>query len=76
MKGLLFIIGGLILILSAISYAIIRIYLKPKFDDELDDYYFELEEQHPDYAGYLKWSRIAFGGITVAVLLIFLAAII
>jgi hypothetical protein len=76
MKGILFIIGGLLLVISVISYFAVRIYLKPDFDEELDDYYFELEEQHPGYAAYLKWSRTAFGGITVAVLLIFLAAII
>lgn len=42
MKGLLFIVGGVLLVLSAVVYAIIKTCLKSGFDDELDDYYFEL----------------------------------
>jgi hypothetical protein len=57
-------------------YAITKIYLKPKFEDDIDDYYYELEEQHPDYARYLKYSRIAFASLAAAVLMMFLAMMI
>ncbi len=52
-----------------------RIYLRPKDDSDLDDYYYEFEEQHPAYARYIKWSRITFIGSVIAVLTLFIAAV-
>lgn len=66
----------LLLIISAGANVFVRIRFKPKEDDDLDDYYCEFEDQHPRYRKYLKWSRITFTGICVAVLLLFLAMII
>ena len=71
----IYIIAGMLLIISAIANVFVRITLKPKQDDDLDDYYYEFEDQHPDYRRYLKWSRITFTGICIAVLLLFLAMV-
>jgi hypothetical protein len=54
----------------------VKIRLNPKDDSELDDYYYELEEQHPGYAKYLKWSQITFISTVVSVLLLFIAMVI
>ena len=49
--------------------------MRPKEDSDLEDYYYEFEDQHPDYANYLKWSRITFAGAIVGALLLFIAAV-
>ena len=65
----------LLLIISAVANVLVRITLKPKQDDDLDDYYCEFEDQHPRYRKYLKWSRITYTGICAAILLLFLAMV-
>jgi hypothetical protein len=69
-------IGLLLLLLSSAGWVYVRFRLKPKDDSELDDYHWEFEEQHPQYARYLKWSKITFAGLCLSVLLLFIAAII
>jgi len=75
MCTVLYIIAGPLFLISAASYVYVRIYLRPKDDSDLDDYYYEFEEQHPVYARYIKWSRITFIGAVIAVLLLFIAAV-
>ena len=71
----IYIIAGLLLIISAIANIVVRITLKPKDNSDLDDYYYEFEDQHPQYKRYLKWSKITFACICIAVLLLFLAMV-
>jgi len=59
-------------IASFAGWIFVRIRLRPKDDSDLDDYYYEFEEQHPEYARYLKWSRITFVCAIVAALLLLL----
>jgi hypothetical protein len=72
----LYIIAGPLFLLSIAAHFYVKIRLNPKDDSDLDDYYYEFEEQHPGYANYLKWSRITFTGIVISVLLLFIAMII
>ena len=75
MDTLLYIIAGPLFLISIAAHFYVKIRLHPKEDSDLDDYYYEFEEQHPDYANYLKWSRITFAGAVVSVLLLFIAAV-
>jgi hypothetical protein len=53
----------------------VKIRLRPKDNSDLEDYYYEFEDQHPEYANYLKWSRITFIAAVVGALLLFIAAV-
>jgi hypothetical protein len=72
MKPLIAIFAVLLLIVSTAANLLIRITLKPKYDEDLDDYYHEFEDAHPGLAKYHKWSKITFSGIALAILMIFL----
>ena len=61
------------LLVSGVGYVFVRIRLKPKDDSDLDDYYYEFEEEHPGYARYLKWSRIMYACAVIGALMLFLA---
>ena len=72
----LYIIAGPLFLISIAAHFYVKIRLRPKENSDLEDYYYELEEQHPDYANYLKWSRTTFTAAVVSALLLFIAAII
>ena len=72
---ILYIIAGGLLIVSAIAHVYVRIRFRPR-DSELDDDYYEFEDEHPEVARYNKWTKITFTSITIAVLLLFLAVVI
>jgi len=69
---LLYIAGGLLFLISAIAHLAVRIRLRPGDASDLDDYYYEFEDQHPEYARYTRWLRITVGGAALGVLLLFL----
>jgi len=72
----LYIIAGPLFLISIGAHFYVKIRLRTKEDSDLEDYYYEFEEQHPDYANYLKWSRITFVAAVVGALLLFIAAVI
>jgi len=72
---LVYIVGGILFLVSAIAHVYVRIRLRPKDEAELDDYYYELEQLHPGYARYTKWLHITLGGAALGVLLLFLVVI-
>ncbi len=73
MDTILYIIAGPLFLISLASHIIVRIRLRPKDDDDLDDYYYEFEDQHPAYARYLKWSKITLTSAVINLLLLFIA---
>lgn len=73
MDIVLYIIGGSLFLLSGAAHLWVRLRLRPGEDSDLDDYYYEFEDQHPGYARYTKWSRITLTAATIGVLLLFLA---
>ncbi len=75
MSALICIIAGLLFVVSAGAYIYVRIRLRPKEGSDLDDVYWEFEEQHPEYARYLKWSKITFAGVIISMLLLFIALV-
>ena len=77
MDALLYIIAGPLFLLSIAAHFYVKLRLRPKEDpDSEDDYYYEFEDQQPDVARYIKWSRITFTAVVISVLLLFIAAVI
>ena len=75
MDAILYIIAGPLFLISIAAHFYVRLKLRPK-DSELDDYYYEFEDQHPGLARYEKWSRITFAAAAIAALLLLLAGVI
>lgn len=74
MDTILYIIAGPLFLISLAAHLYVKLRLRPK-DSELDDYYYEFEDQHPAVARYTKWSKITFTAACLAALLLFLAAV-
>lgn len=72
---LLYIAGGLLFLLSVAAHIYVRARLRPGKDSGLDDYYYEFEDEHPEYARYSKWLRITLSGAALGVLLLFLGVV-
>lgn len=67
---------GLLSFLAAIAIFIyMRLAFRDKHNWDTDDYYYEFEEQHPQYAAYLRWSHILKATITIGMLFTFLAIV-
>jgi len=75
MDTVLYIIAGPLFLISIAAHFYVKLRLRPKEDTDEDDYYYEFEDQQPEVARYNKWSRITFAGATIAVLLLFIAAV-
>jgi len=75
MSGLFYLVGGLLFLASAGAYLYVRLRLRPGEDSDLDDYYHEFEDQHPEYSRYTRWSQITLGGAAMGILLLFLGAV-
>jgi len=76
MKIIIYIIAGPSFLASIAAYIYVQLRLRKNFDSDLDEYYFEFEQQHPGYAKYLKWSRITLSAACIFALLLFLCAVI
>lgn len=75
MDGLFYIFGGLLFLLSLGGHFYARIRLRPGADSDLDEYYCEFEDQHPEYARYTKWLQLTTAGGALGVLLLFLGTV-
>ena len=73
MDTILYIIACLMFLISLVGYVFVRLWLHPKDDSDLDDYYHEFEEEHPGYAKYLKWSKFMYTCAAIGALILFLA---
>jgi len=76
MDTILFIIASSLFVISLAAHIYVKLRLHPKENSDLDDYYYEFEDQHPNFAKYTKWSKITFTAVVISMLLIFIAAII
>jgi hypothetical protein len=74
MLMLLYIVGGFLFLASAAAHLYVRLRLRPGEDSDLEDYYHEFEDQHPEYARYTRWLRITLSGAALGLLLMFLGA--
>jgi len=76
MDTIVYIIAGPLFLISLGAYLYVRIHLRPRDNSDLDDYYYEFEDQHPAYVKYIKWSRITFTAAVIAALLLFLVTVV
>jgi Ca2+/Na+ antiporter len=74
MKFILYITAGPMFLISFSAYLYLSHKLKAGYNRDLEDYYHEVEDQHPGLARYNKWTRISFAVVVVSVLLLFIAA--
>jgi len=63
-------------LISIAAHLYVKLRMRPKDDSDFDDYYYEFQEQHPDFARYTKWSKITFTCVVIAVVLLFLAVVV
>ncbi|HUW19798.1 MAG TPA: hypothetical protein VMW16_10900 [Sedimentisphaerales bacterium] len=75
MDTIIYLIAGPLFLISAAAHLYVKIRLRPGPGSDLDDYYHEFEDRHPDYAKYLKWSKITFAAVVISILLLFIAAV-
>jgi hypothetical protein len=76
MDTILYIIAGPLFVISLAAHIYVKLRLRPKEDSDLDDYYYEFEDQHPGYARYTKWSKITFTAVIISMLLLLIALVI
>ena len=76
MDTILYIIAGPLFVISLAAHIYVKLRLRPKEDSDLDDYYYEFEDQHPGYARYTKWSKITFTAVVISMLLLLIALVI
>jgi hypothetical protein len=75
MDAMLWIIAGPLFVISLAAHIYVKLHLNPKQGSDLDDYYYEFEDQHPAFAKYTKWSKITFTTVVVSMILLLIAAI-
>jgi hypothetical protein len=75
MDAMLWIIAGPLFVISLAAHIYVKLHLNPKQGSDLDDYYYEFEDQHPGFAKYIKWSKITFTAVVVSMILLLIAAI-
>ena len=75
MRTMLWIIAAPLFVISVAAHIYVKMRLNPKQGSDLDDYYYEFEDQHPGFAKYTKWSKITFTAVVISILLILIAAI-
>ncbi|MBA7474146.1 hypothetical protein ES707_09494 [subsurface metagenome] len=76
MDAVLYIIAGPLFLISIAAHLYVKLRLRPKENSGLEDYYYEFEDQQPDFERYEKWSRITFIAAAAGALLLFIAAVI
>lgn len=68
----MYIVGGLLFFGSVVAHLCVRVWLRPR-DPELDDVYYEFEDEHPEYARYSRWLKLTMGTATLGMLMAFVA---
>jgi hypothetical protein len=76
LKIVIILISGPLFLVSFLGYLYITFKLRSLYDQDLDDYYYELEDKHPGLAKFNKWSTITLTVSIVSALLLFLAVFI
>ena len=72
-KVILILFAGSLFFVSTAAHIYAKVRLRPREDSDLDNYYHEFEDQHPDLARYNTWCRVTLTGVILSMLLLFLA---
>ena len=73
MVAIIYLISCPMFLLSLGAHLFVKLRLRPDKNSDLDDYYYEFEDQHPDMIRYAKWSKITFISTAFFALMMFLA---
>ena len=76
MNAILYIIAGPLFLVSFIGYLYVQVRLRREYNEDLDDVYYEFEDQHPGLAKFNKWSRITLTAAVISALMLFMAMVI
>ncbi|MFC1738309.1 hypothetical protein ACFL1G_04565 [Planctomycetota bacterium] len=76
MNAVLYIIAGPLFLVSFIGYLYVQVRLRREYNEDLDDVYYEFEDQHPGLAKFNKWSRITLTAAVISALMLFMAMVI
>lgn len=71
---LLVLIGGILLLGSVAANLILRIFFRSKAETDLDDWYYEFEDQHPGLQRYNKLISVTHCLMAIGALLLFAVA--
>jgi len=69
---IIIIIAGPLFLFSLAAHLFVKIAMRPR-DRGFDDYHYEFEDHHPQFARYSKWSQITFTAAVIAAILLFIA---
>ena len=75
MGGFIVLFSAPVFLVSVLAHIFVKIKIRPGEDSDLDDYYHEFEDQHPQLAKYEKWSKITLAGTVVGMLGLFLGMV-
>lgn len=75
LKIILMMIAGPLFLISLAAHLFVKIRMRPR-DPGFDEYHYEFQDQHPQYARYSKWSHITFTVAVIGAILLFLAVVI
>ncbi len=70
-KMILVLFGGPIFLISIGGYIYVKIAMRKLYDDDLDDYYYELEDSHPGLKRYEQYSRTFFVSAVIGAVMLF-----
>lgn len=73
MVAIIYLISCPMFLLSLGAHLFVKLKLRPGKDSDLDDYYYEFEDQHPEMIRYAKWSRLTFISTAFFALMLFVA---
>lgn len=65
-----FAVGGILFLASMAAYVWAWLRLRPRHDREMEEMYWEFEDQHPALARYDKWRQITLAGAILGALLL------
>jgi hypothetical protein len=68
----IYIAAGPLFLISIAAHIYVKLHMRPRQDSDFDDYHYEFEDHHPDFARYTKWSQITFAAAVISALLLFL----
>lgn len=74
LKLVMVLAGGALFLLSAAGFLYVKIKLRPR-EEDVEEVYWEFEDQVAGVGRYEKWSRLTFTGVVAAMALIFLGAV-
>ncbi|MCI0498471.1 MAG: hypothetical protein L0Y36_02150 [Planctomycetales bacterium] len=71
-KTVILLIAGTLFCLGSAGYGLVRVILRPRPDDGIDESHWELEDRHPALQRYQRWTQITLTAVIISMLLLFL----